>query len=254
MKNTIKSIIIGGGLMAASSLTASAEVEYEVYAGYHSAYEFRGVNFGDDMFDAGFELSTELGGGISLTAGAWYQDSDGNTGVAAFDELDLYLELSKSFGSVDVSVGYISYIFPGTQNVNTDEVYVGLSTELESGIGFGLTYYHDTNEIDGGYLEFEVTKSYEINPCVSLDISAGAAWSFGYNRDVTSPGATGDLDGFNHFFAGLALPWEVRENFTLTPYIKYIAADSDLANDANGAGTAISDDFLVGGISLSYSF
>ena len=238
--------MIGGSLLAAAATTASAEVEFEIYAGYHEIYEFRGVDFGDDMVDGGFELSTELANGISFTAGAWYQDSDGNNGNAAFDELDLYVEFGKTIGAFDVAVGYISYIFPGSQEGNTDEVYVGLSHELECGLGLALTYYHDTNEFDAGYLEFEASKSIKVNECTSLDLSAGAAWSFGYNSDVDG----GDLKGFNHFFASIALPWSFSENATLTPYIKYIGADSDFANDEDGK----SDDFFYGGVSLSYSF
>ena len=240
-------MMISGGLLAAASVPASAEVELEIHAGYHSIYEFRGVDFGDDLFEGGIDFSTELGGGITLSGGAWYADTDGNAGNMSFDELDLYIGLSKTFGKVDVSVGYTSYIFPGSQSANTDEVYFGLATELENGIGLGLTYYHDTNEIDGGYLEFEATKSYEINPCTTLDLAVGAAWSFDYNRDVDGVNA---LDGFNHYFASVSVSWEFYENATLTPYIKYVGADSDFANDENGN----SDDLFLGGVVLTYSF
>lgn len=245
---------MNGGLLAAAAVPAAAEVEFEIHTGYHSIYEFRGVDFGDDMAEGGIDFSTELGGGITLSGGAWYQDSDGFSGVAgsAFDELDLYIGLSKTFGKIDVSIGYTGYIFPGSQKFNSDEVYLGLATELENGIGLALTYSHDTNEIDGGYLEFEATKSFEINSCVSLDLSAGAAWSFGYNRDTKKAG-TSDLDGINHYFASISLPWEFAENTTLKPYIKYIAADSDLFDELDSA-TPDSVDLFLGGIVLTYSF
>jgi hypothetical protein len=82
---------------------------------------------------------------------------------------------------MDVSVGYIYYAFPGTSGLNTHEVYLGVSTELECGLGLPLTYYEDVDVIDGGYLEFEASKSYELCACVSLDLAVAAAWSFGFN-------------------------------------------------------------------------
>ncbi len=245
MKNTIKSIMIGGSLLAATP--AFAGIETEIHAGYHSIYEFRGVDFGDDLFEAGIDFSYELSEGLSLSGGAWYTDTDGNSGVAAFDELDLYIGLTKTLGKVDVSVGYTYYSFPGASAGNTDEVYLGVSTELENGIGLSLTYFEDIDVIDGGYLEFEATKSFELSACVSLDLAVGAAWSFDYNADVDGTA----LDGFNHYFVSVSTPWAIRDNVTLTPYIKFVGASSDLLNDLE-SGT--SDDLFLGGVTLSYSF
>jgi|TARA_B110000908_G_scaffold172788_1_gene243309 hypothetical protein len=255
MKHTLKSIMMGGGLLAFTAVPASAEVEVEITTGYHSIYEWRGQDFGEDMGDAGAELSTELGNGITLTAGAWYQDNSGNSSGPGFNELDLYFELSKSFGKIDVAIGYTNYLFPDSPSaagLDTHEVYLGLSTELENGIGLSLTYYHDTDAIDAGYLEFEVTKSIEIpnNSNVSIDLSAGAAWSFGFSPNVNGNNR-GAVEGFNHFFASVAVPVVITENITLTPYLKYVGADS---NFANAKGATVSDDLFYGGVSLSYSF
>ena len=66
MIKTFKSIMIGGSLLAAVTTTASAELETEIYAGYHSIYEFRGVELGDDgLFDAGVDLTFDLGNDFS---------------------------------------------------------------------------------------------------------------------------------------------------------------------------------------------
>lgn len=238
--------MIGGGLLAAAVVPAQAEVEFEVHAGYHSIYEFRGVDFGDDLLEGGVDFSTDLGAGFSLSGGVWYADTDGNLANAPFDELDLYIGLSKEFGPVEVSVGYTHYRFPGASATNTDEVYIGLATEFDCGLGLSLTYFEDIDVIDGGYLEFEASKSFEINSCVGLDLAVGAAWSFDYNADVNG----GSLNGFNHWFASVAFPWDVYENVTLTPYAKFVGASSSFANDENGA----SDDLFIGGITLSYSF
>ena len=44
MNNITKSLIAGCSLVAATS--ASAEIETSIHAGYHSNYEFRGVDLG----------------------------------------------------------------------------------------------------------------------------------------------------------------------------------------------------------------
>ena len=245
MKNTIKSIMIGGSMLAAVS--ASAELETEIHAGYHSIYEFRGVDLGDDLYEAGIDVSYELSEGLSLSGGVWYADSGGNSGVSAFDELDLYVGLTKTIGAFDVSVGYTYYVYPGDSGSNTDEVYLGVSHELACGLGLSLTYFEDIGELNGGYLEFVTSKSYVISECVNLDLAAGAAWSFDYNSNVDGS----DLDGFNHWYVGASVPWEFRNDVTLTPYLKFVVADNDLANSDEADGN---DDLFYGGITLTVAF
>lgn len=231
-------------MLAATS--AHAELETEIHAGYHSIYEFRGIDFGDDLYEAGIDLSYDLGGGFALSGGIWYADSNGDND-GDFEEVDYYIDLTKTLGPVDLSVGYTYYAFPGDDGAKTDEVYIGISHELECGLGLSLTYYKDIDDFQAEYLEFEATKSYELSPCLSLDLSVGAAWSFDYNSDTN-----GDpLDGFNHYFVSVALPYSIAENMTLTPYVKFVGADSDLGNDYDDGS---SSDLFYGGVSLSYAF
>jgi hypothetical protein len=245
MKTTIKSLLIGGSLLTATS--AFAEIEAELYTGYHSIYEFRGIDFGDDLADVGLDLNYELADGLSLNGGAWYASND------AGDELDIYIALTKTLGDLDLSIGYTGYFFPEASDLDTDEIFIGLSTELSCGLGLALTYYEDIDVIDGGYLDFEVTKSLELTESASLDLAAGAAWSFDYNSDVASPDDDNliPLDGFNHWYVSVALPLSIKEDVTLTPYIKYVDADSDLNNEFGEIG---SDNLFYVGASLSVAF
>ena len=247
MKTTIKSLLIGGSLLTATS--AFAEIEAELYTGYHSIYEFRGVDFGDDLVDIGLDLNYELADGLSLNGGLWYASWDEAGGEG--DELDLYIGLTKTLGDFDVSVGYTKYIFPGASDINTEEVFIGISTELACGLGLSLTYYEDVDEIDGGYLEFEAGKSIELTECASLDLAAGAAWSYDYNSETVAAGG-GSLSGFNHFYLSAALPITLKEDVTLTPYLKFVGADDDLANSSDASDG--NDDLFYGGVSLSIAF
>lgn len=244
MKYTIYSLMISGAVIATAP--SQAGIDTEIHTGFHSIYEFRGVDFGDNLFDAGVDISTKLGGGVTFTAGLWYADTNGNGG-GNFDELDYYFGLSKTFGKFELSAGYTYYAFPGDSSSNTNEVYLGLATELPCGTGVSLTYFEDIDEIDGGYLELEVSRGIEVNPCWKIDLSVGAAWSFNYNPDVDGT----MLDGFNHWFVKVAMPWEIAEGVTLTPYLKYVAASGNLNNEF---GAINSEDLFLGGVSLSYSF
>ena len=247
MKTTIKSLLIGGSLLTATS--AFAEIEAELYTGYHSIYEFRGVDFGDDLVDIGLDLNYELADGLSLNGGLWYASWDEAGGEG--DELDLYIGLTKTLGDFDVSVGYTKYIFPGASDINTEEVFIGISTELACGLGLALTYYEDVDAIDGGYLEFEAGKSIELTECASLDLAAGAAWSYDYNSETVAAG-DGSLSGFNHFYLSAALPITLKEDVTLTPYLKFVGADDDLANSSDASDG--NDDLFYGGVSLAIAF
>jgi uncharacterized protein (TIGR02001 family) len=246
MKTTIKSLLIGGSLLTATY--AFAEIEAEIYTGYHSIYEFRGVDLGDDLVDTGVDLSYELAEGLSLSGGAWYASWDAG---GADDELDLYIGLAQTLGSFDVSVGYTYYFFPGDSDANTDEVYLGLATELDCGLGLALTYYEDIDQYSGGYLEFEAAKSFTLSECVGLDLAAGAAWCDDYELNADVDGT--NMDGFNHWYITAALPIALKEDVTLTPYIKYVDASSDLDSSLVDAG-AESEDHFYGGVTLSIAF
>ena len=108
MKTTIKSLLIGGSLLTATY--AFAEIEAELYTGYHSIYEFRGVDLGDDLVDIGLDLNYELAEGLSLNGGAWYASWDAG---GADDELDLYIGLAQTLGSFDCKCWLHLLFFPG---------------------------------------------------------------------------------------------------------------------------------------------
>ncbi|NWK55428.1 hypothetical protein HW115_07380 [Verrucomicrobiaceae bacterium N1E253] len=253
MNKSIQSIILGSSLLVAAPAfagvatemppapAAESPFEFEIHTGYHSIYEFRGVDFGDDLWEAGIDGSYAISDTLSLSGGLWYADN------VDFDELDLYLGLTKSFEHFDLSVGYTYYLFPGDSDADTQEFYVGASTEVAWGIGLGLTYFYDFDLIEGGYLELEATKSFSLTDCLGLDFAVGAAWSFDYNGDVDG----GDLDGFNHWYASVALPWEIREGVTLAPYAKFVGAGSDLNNEYDADA---SEDLFLGGAVLTVTF
>ena len=249
MKHAIKSILAGGTLLAAAS-TAQAELQVEATAGYHSIYEFRGQDLGDDLFSGSIDVSYDLGQGYTLSGGIWYGDINDGAGTS-FEEVDYYVGLSKSFGPVDLSIGYTYYAFPDSTGTDSQEWYVSAATELAYGIGFSATFYDDFDQssqdtVEGEYLEFTFSKSFELCACASLDLEAGIALSFNYQNDVDGSG----LDGYSHHYVTAAVPYAVSDKLTVTPYLKYVGVSDNFANSAEGD----SEDLFLGGVSLSYSF
>ncbi len=234
-------MIIGGSLFAASQ--SFAEVEGEVALDYATKYEFRGVDYGDDLFDATLGLSNEFDNGVTLSGGAWFAQTDatGDTG----NEVDLFAEVSKEFGAVTLAGGYVWYSYPGASSSNYHELYASAAT-TQLGLDWELLYAYVIDSAGdndgGGYLEATVGKSFAVNECVSIDTVAGAAWSFNYNAQIDGT----QYDGFNHWFIGVSAPWEVRETVTITPYVKYVDADTDISDAA--------EEQFLGGVSLAVSF
>jgi uncharacterized protein (TIGR02001 family) len=246
-----------GALAAASALVAgyaSAEIEGEVHVGYSNMYEFRFVDLGSDLIEAGADVSYDAGF-VGLSAGAWYGSvNDSQTVGNSFNELDLYAAVSKELGPVSLELGYIYYYFtdtPGT--LDTQEVYLSASYDIAWGIAASATYYYDFDSNNGWYLQPELSKSFEFNDCLALNLSAGVGIADGHGWQVSAtPGSVGTADGFQGWFVKAELPWEFREGVTLAPYLKYTDADSKLAAEVPGVGGG--QDHLIGGVKLSVGF
>ena len=160
-----------GAMAAASALLAgyaSAELEGEVHVGYSSEYEFRFVDLGDDLVEAGVDLSYDAGF-VGLSAGAWYGSVDNQ--FDSFNELDLYAAISKELGPVNLELGYIYYGFDATGSTDTQEVYLSATYNLPWEIALSATYYYDFDAANGWYLQPELSKSFKFNDCLARIVS-----------------------------------------------------------------------------------
>ena len=258
-----------GALAAASTLVAGnamAELEGEVHVGYTNMYEFRFVDFGNDLVSAGVDLAWDAGP-IGLSAGAWYGSFDGPNSIqtlnnTAFgtqvnnDELDLYFAANYEIGGLTLELGHISYVFPDIAGADTNEIYVGAAYDFDFGLSLGSTYYYDYDRLDGWYWDTNIGYAWEINECVALELGAGVAFANGHggqgNANPFYAGYSGaTANGLQGWYLTAALPWEFREGVTLTPFVKYTDADSDLATDFYGNG---GDEYFIAGASLALSF
>ncbi len=242
MQNYCKTI---GALAAASALVAgnaSAEVEYELHTGYTSEYLFRGLDLGNDLVEAGADVAGEWNG-IGLSAGAWYGSYDVSSQALApgdydIDELDLYGEVSKDFGFLTASIGYIYYMNEDSFNLIDDaqEVYFGLSRDFGF-VNASLTYYWAIEGENEGYSEIGFDRSFELNQCLALNCATNVGYLF-------------ETSDFTSWTTKVGLDWGFRENAKLTPFV----ALSIALGDAKGTAWNDTQNEFVAGSMLSVSF
>lgn len=236
MQNYYKTI---GALVVASAFAAgnaSAEIESEIHAGYSSEYLFRGLNLGQDLVEAGLDVSTEYSG-LGLSAGAWYGSFSDSTDQD-FDELDLYAEASKDLGFLTAAIGYINYQNPRLAATPDDaqEVYFSVAKSLY-GVDFSLAYFWDIETDNDGYAELGASKGFELSPCLTLN--TGAALGYLAEQGQVS-----------HVSTKVSLDYAYSETATISPFVAY---SWSLNNDVDTAYST-SENELVAGTMLSVSF
>jgi hypothetical protein len=249
MKSTLASCLLLAAFGSAASAATAWQFGGSGAIGYNSIYEFRGVDLGSNMVEA-TATATATYGDLVFGASAWYAAVNDNAINPTPNELDPTLSVSKAFGPVTVTGGYIYYAFNDASAADAQELYLGASMEIYAGVAANLTAYREIDLYDGWYVDFNLSKTCELSSCLSVVTTAGCGFADGHGWQLESDGTT--LDGFQHWYLAVSLPWEFREGFTLAPYMKYVAADSDLVSDVPGAGTG--DEHLVYGVKLNFSF
>jgi hypothetical protein len=225
-----------GALAAASAFLAGnapAEIQYKLHTGYSSEYLWRGLDLGNDLIEAGLDVTAEWNG-IGLSAGAWYGSFE--TAGQNMNELDLYGEASKDFGFVKGAIGYIAYLYPNSTSDTYQEIYFGVSRDL----GFAtasLKYFWGVQGDNNGYTEFGLSKSFELNPCLSLNLDS----NIGYMIEQGQATA---------WTTKLSLDWSFAQHAKLSPFVALSLALSD---DVDTPYFRVGDE-LVAGTMLSVTF
>jgi hypothetical protein len=241
------SALVAGNALAGTSAPVSAPasapesgIEYELHAGYSSEYLFRGLNLGQDLVEAGFDIASEWNG-IGLSAGAWYGSYDVSFDRGHeydIDELDLYAEVSKDLGFLTASVGYIYYFNEDTFNLVDDaqEVYFSVARDF----GFAeasLTYFWGIEGDNDGYSQLALSRSFELSPCLALNVGTNVGYL------VEQGQATA-------WTTKIALDWGFAEHAKLSPFVAHSFALSD---DIDTAYYGSGNEFVAGSM-VSVSF
>ena len=241
MKKTSTILAIGSGLLFSQ---AQAEIESEFNVGYNSKYVFRGVDLGDDAYQYGLDFAGTCDCGFDWSAGIWGISPDGEDGNV--DELDIYAAVSKDFGGLTASAGFIVYTYPNGGIADDADAFIGLS-----GSGFGLdagvTVFFGT---DGQFqeqilVEGNVGYTYEVSDTFSLS----AAFVIGYVAD-DGQGVYAYDEGMAYYSATLSADIALSEDITLAPYVSYVDGNGGTMNYVDAA----IEDGVIGGAKLTFSF
>ena len=233
-----------GSASAGSAITGSAAI------GYNSIYEFRGVDLGSNMVESSASLTATYEG-FGFTASAWYATVNDNPNNTTPNELDLTLAITKSLGPVNLSGGYIFYNFFNATDFNTQELYLGASSEIVAGITLGATAYYDIDLYNGWYFDAKLSKTFKPCSCVGIVTAVGVDFAEDTKLQAKANGKA--LDGYQGFYAMISVPCALRKDVTLTPYVRYVNADSKLATDSVNRHTT-GQEHVIGGLKLSLAF
>ena len=214
---------------------AHGEIEGHAHLGWESRYfsEGRDALDGDSIFTGTFEL-----GWNHIAAGIWYGISPDQD----YDELQLSLALTETFGDLDVYAGYTHLRFPFA-NVHDNEVGAGLAyAGLPADLVFSLDAYYSF-EADGLFAEFGLFREFSLTEKLTLECGG----VFGVNQGYVIDGH----DGVNHVGLRVGLAYALTDNLAITAHTMY---SWGIDQDPTFPGDDLLDDFFHGGVGLQFSF
>jgi hypothetical protein len=209
--------------------------EFHIHTGLESCYfsEGRDALDGDSIWASSFEFGLE-----HFAAGLWY----GKSPDQSYDELQLSLALTQTFGDFEVYIGYTHYIFPydGTNDneIGTGITWSGLPAEIE----LSADIYHSF-DADGYFAELSASREFKITNPFSVTLSS----IFGINQGYVSDGH----DGANHFALQIGYEYALTESLSLIAHTTYSWA---IDKKATAAGDELLEDFFHCGVGLQWNF
>ncbi len=208
----------------------------EVSLGYDTFYIFRGEELFEQVVWGQVEIGVSLTDDLSLTLTPWYLSGIDDD----YTELDLLASLTYDAGFAEFTAGYAGYIYPrgsfgGNEGID-DEHEATLGVSKTFGIFEVSTLAAYNFDRDGTYLEAGVGASFELCHAVALEPSVAVGYSSNYFAE----------DGFTHVLLTLALPVQLTETATLTPYIAGNLPLEVLEENQDAE--------LFGGVALAVSF
>ncbi|MEI6605989.1 MAG: TorF family putative porin [Verrucomicrobiota bacterium] len=239
----------GGETTATATASTDAAITGSAAIGYNSIYEFRGVDLGSNMVESSASLTATYEG-FGYTASAWYATVNDSPKNTTSNELDLTFAITKSLGPVNLSGGYIFYNFYSANATNTQELYLGASTEITAGISASATAYYDIDLWNGWFFDLNLSKTFKPSDSVDIVTTVGVGLAESTALQAKANGAP--LDGYQDFYAMISVPWTVRKNVVLAPYVRYVSAASDLVSDSTSRSTG--QEHFIGGLKLTVSF
>lgn len=249
MKSTRKLVLAGLVTMVffCGSVGSSMAADASIGADVVSAYVWRGMTFNDGtVVQPYLDVTAENGFNANVWANYDYDDYDDQLTGSEFSEVDLTLSYGTSVGPVDVSAGYIEYLFPnGGQG--TSEVFVSAGVSPVEGLSVGMDAYKDVD--NGGDYYTALSVGYDLSLPADIGLSFGA--SAGYaGHTYTADGNSGLYD--YNVSVSLAVP--VTDAIELSAFVAHVDSfdDDDGLLDVDDGGPM--DVNTYGGVGVCVSF
>jgi hypothetical protein len=231
--------------------TASADI------GVFSQYIWRGYELSKDSvviqpsLTVGYkDVSLNLWGNLDTHA---YNDPSHDSN---FNETDMTLSYGRSFGMVNLGVGYIYYGLEGVDD--SQEIY--LSVGLDTLLSPTLTVYREIAHLPSWYISLGISHSIELVKKITLDLAGSVGYYYSEDDDFVEVDdalnpTTNKYRDFHNGLVSVGLTIPVAKYFTIKPLIAY---SFPLTNEADNLikSTSFShdSDFVYGGVTASISF
>jgi uncharacterized protein (TIGR02001 family) len=191
----------GLAAVALSLAALSAQAEVTGNAAVVSDYNWRGISqsAGDPALQAGIDYAHDSG----FYVGAWGSNVDFGDCCDENVEVDLYAGFSGG-ETVTWDVGLIYYFYPGADDLDFPEIYVGLGYEWLSA---KLSWTNDFGNYDESAFYLEANAAYELPANFGLEAHIGYSDGDGieaaYFQDNYFDYAVGVTYTLSHFTFGL---------------------------------------------------
>ncbi len=237
------------------AVRAEGEVTAEAGVDLLSQYIWRGYELSKDSMVV---QPWATFGYKGFSVGIWENiDTDPyDSSLENLNETDWTLSYSTEMGGVGIEVGYIWYAIADADD--SQEIYLSLS--MPTFLNLTLTVYREFYHAPSTYITLGISHSIPLSwRGASLDLSLQGSYlasnDEGVYADPSDPG-----DEYNNFHDGLAtiaLSIPVNKIVTVAPTLSWSFPLCDDAADDMSAGNADNggkDNFLYGGISISFAF
>lgn len=249
MKRLIPFIVLAMVFAGGSAWAADATATLDAM----SAYVWRGITFNDspvlqpslDVSKNGFGFN--VWGNYDLDE--YYDDYPNDN---EFSEIDLTLYYGFEINKLEITVGFIEYLFPEGAN-GTRELYASLSYPLFDKLSAGFNFFYDIDEVESYYSDVNLT--YEMDLMDKLSLALGAKLGFA-GEDFAEYYSGGTDSGFYDYGFSAGLTYAVTEALSIGAKAAYTESmDSDVLADADLANGIYGHDVeFYGGLTVSYAF
>ena len=226
---------------SAADVTAAADL--------NSAYVWRGQTLNDGLV---FQPSVDVAEGnfgLNVWGNLDIDDYDDNYDSGEFSEVDITLSYLFKVQNMDLTVGYIEYLYPTTKRSGqegTREIYGSMGVPLAYGLSLDLDLYYDIDELNDIYINLGFDYTYAL----SQQLSLGAGVSIAYAGDEYCYDDSAGLYDYNFLVSGT---YALDKDLSVSAFIKYTGSlDDDNLKDMDSPG-ALDVNFYCG-IGVSYGF